>query len=32
MSVLDGLEASRRLLPRDGAPRVLVLTTFDDEE
>ena len=32
MPVLDGLEASRRLLARDGAPKVLVLTTFDEEE
>ena len=32
MPVLDGLEASRRLLARDDAPKVLVLTTFDEEE
>ena len=32
MPVLDGLEAARRLLAREGAPRVLVLTTFDEEE
>jgi len=32
MPVLDGLEASRRLLAREGAPKVLVLTTFDEEE
>ncbi len=31
MPVLDGIEATRRILadPRDDAPRVLVLTTFD---
>ena len=32
MPVLDGLEASRRLLRRDDAPKVIVLTTFDEEE
>ena len=32
MPVLDGLEASRRLLAQDGAPKVVVLTTFDEEE
>jgi DNA-binding NarL/FixJ family response regulator len=32
MPVLDGLEASRRLLARDDAPKILVLTTFDEEE
>jgi DNA-binding NarL/FixJ family response regulator len=32
MPVLDGLEASRRLLAREDAPKVLVLTTFDEEE
>jgi len=32
MPVLDGLEAARRLLAREDAPRVLVLTTFDEEE
>ena len=32
MPVLDGLEASRRLLARDDPPKVLVLTTFDEEE
>ncbi len=32
MPVLDGLEASRRLLATDDAPKVLVLTTFDEEE
>jgi DNA-binding NarL/FixJ family response regulator len=34
MPVLDGLEATRRILAShdDGAPRVLVLTTFDLDE
>jgi len=32
MPVLDGLEASRRLLATDDPPKVLVLTTFDEEE
>ena len=32
MPVLDGLEASRRLLARDDPPKILVLTTFDEEE
>jgi DNA-binding NarL/FixJ family response regulator len=32
MPELDGLEATRRLLRRDGAPRVLMLTTFDLDE
>ena len=32
MPVLDGLEASRRLLAREDPPKVLVLTTFDEEE
>ena len=32
MPVLDGLEASRRLLARADPPKVLVLTTFDEEE
>jgi DNA-binding NarL/FixJ family response regulator len=32
MPVLDGLEASRRLLARDDPPKVLVLTTFDEDE
>ncbi len=29
MPVLDGLEATRQISAMDGAPRVLVLTTFD---
>ncbi|MDA0170368.1 response regulator transcription factor [Solirubrobacter taibaiensis] len=32
MPVLDGLEASRRLLATPDPPKVLVLTTFDEEE
>jgi DNA-binding NarL/FixJ family response regulator len=32
MPELDGLEATRRLLGGDGAPRVLILTTFDLDE
>jgi DNA-binding NarL/FixJ family response regulator len=32
MPVLDGLEATRRLLADPNAPRVLVLTTFDLNE
>jgi DNA-binding NarL/FixJ family response regulator len=34
MPVMDGLEATRRILERraDGAPRVLMLTTFDLDE
>jgi DNA-binding NarL/FixJ family response regulator len=34
MPVLDGLEATRRILDRrtDGAPRILMLTTFDLDE
>jgi len=32
MPGLDGLEASRRLLAGDSPPRILVLTTFDEEE
>jgi DNA-binding NarL/FixJ family response regulator len=32
MPGLDGLEASRRLLAGDTPPKVLVLTTFDEEE
>ena len=32
MPVLDGLEASRRLLATDEPPKVVVLTTFDEEE
>jgi len=29
MPVLDGLQATRQITGADGAPRVLVLTTFD---
>ena len=29
MPVLDGLQATRQIVAADGAPRVLVLTTFD---
>ncbi len=32
MPELDGLEAARRLLADEGAPRVLMLTTFDENE
>ena len=32
MPVVDGVEATRRLVERGGAPPVLVLTTFDDDE
>ena len=32
MPVLDGVEATRRLTGRPGAPKVLVLTTFDLDE
>ena len=32
MPVMDGLEATRRLLAAPGGPRVLVLTTFDLDE
>jgi DNA-binding NarL/FixJ family response regulator len=32
MPVMDGLEATRRLLAIDPAPRVLMLTTFDLDE
>jgi DNA-binding NarL/FixJ family response regulator len=32
MPVMDGLEATRRLVRLDGPPRVLVLTTFDRNE
>jgi DNA-binding NarL/FixJ family response regulator len=32
MPELDGLEATRRLLGRDGGPRILILTTFDADE
>jgi DNA-binding NarL/FixJ family response regulator len=32
MKIVDGIEATRRLREDDGAPPVLVLTTFDDDE
>jgi DNA-binding NarL/FixJ family response regulator len=32
MPVLDGLEATRRLTTGDGAPRVVVLTSFSDRD
>lgn len=32
MPRMDGVEATRRLLARDGAPQVVVLTTFDLDE
>lgn len=32
MPGLDGIEATRRLLREDGAPKVLMLTTFDLDE
>lgn len=32
MKGMDGVEATRRLRERSGAPPVLVLTTFDDDE
>jgi DNA-binding NarL/FixJ family response regulator len=32
MPVMDGIEATRVLLERDGAPRILIVTTFDDDE
>jgi DNA-binding NarL/FixJ family response regulator len=32
MPELDGLEATRRILSADAAPRVLILTTFDLDE
>lgn len=32
MPRLDGVEATRRLVARDGAPQVVVLTTFDLDE
>jgi DNA-binding NarL/FixJ family response regulator len=32
MKGMDGVEATRRLRARGGAPPVLVLTTFDDDE
>jgi DNA-binding NarL/FixJ family response regulator len=32
MPEMDGIEATRRLTARDGAPRILMLTTFDLDE
>jgi len=32
MPVMDGLQAGRRILAQPGAPRVLMLTTFDADE
>lgn len=32
MPGIDGIEATRRLVARPGAPRVIVLTTFDTDE
>lgn len=32
MPVMDGIEATRRIVDSDGPPRVLVLTTFDLDE
>jgi DNA-binding NarL/FixJ family response regulator len=32
MPEVDGLEATRRLVGANGAPRVLMLTTFDRDE
>jgi DNA-binding NarL/FixJ family response regulator len=32
MPGVDGIEATRRIVAREGAPRVLVLTTFDGDE
>jgi DNA-binding NarL/FixJ family response regulator len=32
MPVMDGLQAGRRILAASGAPRVLMLTTFDADE
>jgi DNA-binding NarL/FixJ family response regulator len=32
MPVLDGLEATRRILARDDPPRIIILTTFDVDE
>jgi DNA-binding NarL/FixJ family response regulator len=32
MPELDGLQATRRILAADGAPRILILTTFDLDE
>jgi DNA-binding NarL/FixJ family response regulator len=32
MPIMDGVEATRRLCATEGAPRVIVLTTFDTDE
>jgi len=32
MPMVDGLEAARRILAENGAPRVIMLTTFDLDE
>ncbi|MFE2148768.1 response regulator [Streptomyces lavendulae] len=32
MPGMDGIEATRRITARPGAPRILVLTTFDEDE
>lgn len=32
MPVMDGIEATRRIVSAEGAPPVLILTTFDDDE
>ncbi len=32
MPVLDGVQATRRLTAQEGAPPVLALTTFDDDD
>jgi DNA-binding NarL/FixJ family response regulator len=32
MPVMDGLEATRRILAKEDAPRVIILTTFDIDE
>jgi DNA-binding NarL/FixJ family response regulator len=32
MPAMDGIEATRRIRRRDGAPRILILTTFDLDE
>ncbi len=32
MPDLDGIEATRRITAEPGAPHVVVLTTFDDDE
>jgi DNA-binding NarL/FixJ family response regulator len=32
MPILDGVGATRRIVQAEGAPRIIVLTTFDDDE